>query len=106
MTCLFGMQDSTEVPEELIKDLIVESTVKAMEGVARRAARDNDPVKAELYEKQANAHWLKRHASVMDIPPHRRPVVPAFPFPNRLQGPPLGWLFRLLGAVRHPRQQH
>ncbi|KAL0040382.1 hypothetical protein WJX77_005594 [Trebouxia sp. C0004] len=61
-----------------------------MASLAKQAVGDNDPVSAEMYEKQANLYWLKHHAIVMEDPPHKRPILPAFPYPHRQPGPPLG----------------
>jgi len=93
MTCLFGMQDSGKVlvPKEFVTGLLAQDTSQAMADLAKRAVRDNDPVSAELYEKQANVHWLKDHAHVMQYPAHKRRALPPFPFPNRQPGPPLGF---------------
>jgi len=74
MTCLFGMQDSGKVlvPKEFMTGLLARDTSQAMADLAKRAVRDNDLVSAELYEKQANVHWLKDHAHVMQYPAHKR----------------------------------
>jgi len=78
MTCLFGMQDSGKVlvPKEFMTGLLARDTSQAMADLAKRAVRDNDPVSAELYEKQANVHWLKDHAHVMQYPAHKRRALP------------------------------
>ncbi|DBA92255.1 TPA: hypothetical protein ACH3X2_003689 [Trebouxia sp. C0005] len=86
-------KDSAQVPvpTAMMKGLLADSTSKAMAGVARQAVRENDMVKAALYEEQANAHWLKHYAAVMQYAAHMRPALPAFPFPHREPGPPMGF---------------
>ncbi|KAL0042722.1 hypothetical protein WJX79_008803 [Trebouxia sp. C0005] len=79
------------VPSAYIKGLIAEGTSTAMAGLARQAVRDNDLVSAALYAEQANKHWLKHHAVVMQYSAQMRPALPPFPFPRRQPGPPLGF---------------
>ena len=89
----FWMQglEYVDVPQQYMEDLLAEDTACGMAELAKQARRENDPGTAQMYEEQANVHWLRHHAHVMLYPAHMRPALMPFPFPNQRPGPPLAY---------------
>ena len=72
-------------------DQLAVDTACGMAKLAKQARRENDPGTAQLYEEQANVHWLRHHSHIMLYPAHMRPALMPFPFPNQRPGPPLAY---------------